>query len=327
MTNFYTHRRVLIVGGLGFIGSHLVKELVQRGARVTILDAMLPECGAELHRITPIRDRIVLNFSNLLDRDTLPYLLNGQSVIFCLAGLSGHVASMRSPLKDLENNCQAQLTLLECCRQANPSANLVFTSTRQVYGRAAYLPVDENHPLRPTDINGIHKLAAEQYFRLYSQVYGLNTITLRLTNTYGPQMNPHNAHKGFVDVFIRQALEGKKIRLFGDGSSQRDFNYITDVVYALLLAGEHASADGQAYNLGHYEHFSLREFVETLGSICPVQFECEPFPEEAIRIDIGDYYGDYSAFTRKTGWRPDVELAEGLERTLRYYDRVSEPAA
>lgn len=319
MNNFYRERQVLITGGLGFIGSQLARELVERGAHVTILDAVLPNYGGTLQNIASIRERITLHFADLRDGDMLGDALSDQSVIFCLAGQSSHIGSMRAPLDDLENNCAAQLSLLECCRRVNPKAKLVFTSTRQVYGKAKYLPIDENHPVAPTDINGIHKLAAEEYFRLYAQVYGMNTVTLRLTNTYGPHMDLDNPTKGFVGVFIRQALEGQKIRVFGDGSQRRDFNYVSDVVAALALAGECSDLGGQVFNLGHHENYSLIEFLEILATHWPVHYECEPFPDEMKRIDIGDYYGDYRRFNLQTGWRPRVDLAEGLERTVRFY--------
>lgn len=319
MTDFFDGKRVLITGGLGFIGSNLAIALRSCGASVTLIDSMIPSYGGRLSNVESICGNVTINFSDLRDLHSLPYLVRGQDVIFCLAGQVSHIDSMREPLVDLDINTRSQLSLLECCRRENPTARLVFSSTRQVYGKSRFLPVNESHPTAPTDVNGINKLAAEMYFALYAQVYGMSTISLRLTNTYGPRMDISNLHKGFVGVFIQQALTGRTIRLFGDGSQRRDFNYVSDVVDALMLAGGSNSLCGQCFNLGHEENFSLRDFVEALAKHCPVRFELVPFPDELRAIDIGDYYADFTAFREATGWRPRVCLHEGLERTINFY--------
>jgi UDP-glucose 4-epimerase len=326
MMSLYRDRRVFIAGGLGFIGSHLAKELVHCGAQVTIVDALVPSGGGRLSNIAAVADRVQVHQVDLRDEQALRLLVREQSHVFCLAGQTSHIDSMRRPAEDLALNCQAQLSLLECCRAENPSAAIVYTSTRQIYGRSQYLPVDEAHPIQPADINGIHKFASEQYYAMYSRVYGMPTIALRLTNTYGPNMDCHPT-KGFVGVFLQQALRGETIRLFGDGSQLRDFNYVSDVVSALMLAGLHASSDGLQYNLGHDEHVSLRQFVETLATLLPVEYRCQPFPDDIRRIDIGDYYASYERFHALTGWRPQVSLADGLERTLATCRVAESPAA
>ncbi|MCC6511956.1 MAG: NAD-dependent epimerase/dehydratase family protein [Pirellulaceae bacterium] len=317
MSDFYSGRPVLIAGGLGFIGSHLAIELANRGSQVTVVDSLIPGGGGRLENIASVADRVKVCNVDLRDSDALPECVHGQSIIFSLAGQTSHIDSMHAPQADLEINCRAQLALLECCRHHQPTAHLVFTSTRQIYGRARYLPVDELHPVAPTDINGIHKLAAEQYYSLYSQVYGMSTVSLRLTNTYGPHMDLH-PRKGFVGVFIKLALAGEPIKLFGDGSQQRDFNYVSDVVSALALAGQMDGTGGHLFNLGHDEHSSLREFLDTLNRHVAVSYQCQPFPAELSRIDIGDYYASYDKFHQATGWRPLVTLDEGLKRTIHY---------
>ena len=319
MSNFYHGRRVLITGGLGFIGSNLAIELKQRGARLTLLDSMIPTYGACLENIEPIRNAVTVNFSDVRDHHSLAYLVRDQEVIFSLAGQVSHIDSMHEPLVDLDINCRSQLSLLECCRRENPGVRLVLASTRQIYGKPQFLPVTEEHPIAPTDINGINKWAAEMYFTLYAQVHGMSTVSLRLTNTYGPRMDLRNSKKGFVGVFIQQALSGQSIRIFGTGTQRRDFNYVSDVVQALALVGESHSFCGQSFNLGHDEHFTLRGFVELLSEHCPVNFEFVPFPDELRAIDIGDYFADYSRFRAVTGWRPRVGLSEGLQRTILYY--------
>jgi nucleoside-diphosphate-sugar epimerase len=322
----FRDRRVLITGGLGFIGSNLAIRLAQAGADVLLADSMLPAYGATLDNIAPVRDRVRVNFSDVRDRHSMAFLVRERDVIFSLAGQVSHSESMRDPETDLDINCRSQLTLLECCRRTNPTARIVFASTRQLYGRPQYLPVDEAHPREPVDVNGINKLAADMYYSLYSNVHGIPTVSLRMTNTYGPRMELANDHKGFVGIFIRKALNGERIQIYGDGSQRRDFNYVDDAVDALLLAAERPGLDGRVFNLGHPRPASLLEFVETLAAIVPLEYEVVPFPPEAKAIDIGDYYGAFERFQAATGWSPQVELPEGLARTVAWYRAHGWPA-
>jgi nucleoside-diphosphate-sugar epimerase len=327
VTDYYRGKRVLITGGVGFIGSNLARSLVSLGAEVTLVDSMLPAYGADLRNIEEIRDRVTVNFSDVRDGYSLRYLVRDKDLIFSLAGQVSHIESMQDPMTDLEINCRSQLSLLECCRRGNPEVKIVLASTRQVYGRPRYLPVDEDHPIVPVDVNGVNKLAAEMYCTLYHQVYGIRTVSLRLTNTYGPRMDLQSERKGFVGVFLRQALRGETIRLFGTGEQRRDFNHVDDVVEALLVAGEREELCGKVYNLGHPEPASLREFLEILGRFAPFEFELVPFPPEAEAIDIGDYYGDFSRFRKEAGWSPRIGLEQGLEETVRFFrGRPGEPA-
>lgn len=327
MAEFYRGRRVLVTGGVGFIGSNLARELVRRGAEVVLVDSMLPEYGARLDNIAGIRDRLRVNFSDVRDRHSMGYLVRDQELIFSLAGQVSHSESMIDPFPDLDINCRSQLSLLECCRASNPSARIVFASTRQIYGRPQYLPVDEKHPLVPVDVNGINKLAAEMYYTLYHKVHGMRAVSLRLTNTYGPRMDLASNKKGFVGVFIRQALQGERVRIFGTGEQRRDFNHVDDVVQALLIAGESEKVDGGVYNLGHPQPCSLKEFVEILARFARFEHELVPFPPDAEAIDIGDYYGDFSAFRQATGWKPVIDLEQGLEQTVEHFRRHGWSAA
>jgi nucleoside-diphosphate-sugar epimerase len=319
MSEFYRDKRVLITGGAGFIGSNLAIRLVGLGARVQIVDSMLPAYGADLANLEPVRGRIRLNFSDVRDQHSLSYVIQGEDLIFSLAGQVSHLDSMQDPMTDLEINCRSQLSLLECCRRGNPDARIVFASTRQIYGRPEYVPVDERHPLNPVDVNGINKLAAEMYYTLYHRVYGMSTVSLRLTNTYGPRMDLETGRKGFVGVFLRKALDGETIQVYGSGEQRRDFNYIDDVLDALLLAGEHAELFGRVYNLGHPRTYSLNEFVEHLARHCSFACRRVPFPADAEIIDIGDYSGDFGRFAEATGWQPGVDLDEGLRRTVEFF--------
>ncbi len=319
MLETYRGKRVLITGGMGFIGSNLAIRLVELGAKVVLVDSMLPDYGATLANIEPVRNRVRVNFSDVRDRHSLNWIVQGEDLIFSLAGQISHSESMRDPQTDLEINCSSQLSLLESCRHRNPKARIVFASTRQLYGRPKYLPVDEAHPCDPVDVNGINNLAAEMYYTLYHRVYGMHTVSLRLTNTYGPRMELKNDTKGFAGIFIRRALAGEEIKLFGDGSQKRDFNHVDDVVEALLLAGADPKLGGGVFNLGHPRPRSLREFVDVLGELCTFPVRTVPFPPEAERIDIGDYYGDFSRFRAASGWEPRVDLEEGLRRTVEFY--------
>lgn len=312
-------RRILVLGGMGFIGSNLAIRLVSLGAKVTIVDSMLPQYGGNLENIKPIAGRCNINYSDIRDQHSLDYLVRDADVIFNLAGQTSHIESMSDPSTDLEINCRSQLSLLESCRHHNSKVKMIFSSTRQLYGRPRYLPVDEKHPTAPVDVNGVNKLAAENYCAVYFSVHGIRSVSLRLTNTYGPRQQLKGNKQGFVGVFIRKAVDGEKIQIFGDGKQLRDFNYIDDVIDAFLLAMDNENLYGGAYNLGSDVRYSLLEFVDVLNNVCGVQYELVPFPPDHRIIDVGDYYADSGLFRSLTGWKPKVSLEEGLRHTLEYF--------
>ncbi|MCX7847486.1 MAG: NAD-dependent epimerase/dehydratase family protein [bacterium] len=321
----YRGRNVLITGGAGFIGSNLAHWLVSAGARVTIVDSLIPQYGGNLFNLAEIVDRVCLNIADIRDRSSMAYLVQGRDVIFNLAGQTSHLDSMIDPFTDLEINCTAQLSLLEACRHHNPDVVVVYASTRQIYGKPQYLPVDERHLLQPTDVNGINKMAGEWYHILYHHVYDLKTVSLRLTNTYGPRMRVKDARQTFLGVWLRRVIEGEAIEVYGDGEQRRDFNFVDDVVEALLIAGRTGECYGRFFNLGSTEVVSLKELAELLIDINGGgTYRLVPFPADRKRIDIGDYYGDYRAFREATGWEPQVRLREGLSRTLAFYRRHRE---
>lgn len=324
MSGPFAGQAVLVTGGLGFIGSNLVIRLVQEGADVTVLDALIPQHGGDPRNVAPVADRIRVNICDMNNIDILMHLVEGKRYVFHLAGQVSHGDSMREPHLDLEVNCVASLNLVEACRRANLGATVVYTSTRQVYGVAQALPVAETHPTRPIDVNGINKLAAEYYHLLYDKTYGLKSAVLRLTNTYGPRQQILNDRQGFTGIFIRQALRQEPIRLYGTGEQRRDFNYVDDVVDALLAAALHERCHGEVFNLGADTHESLREFVAVLNRHAPVEHRIVPFPADRKIIDIGDYYGDYRRFHALTGWRPRVDLDEGLRRTVAFFQQHRE---
>ncbi|MDD4701139.1 MAG: NAD-dependent epimerase/dehydratase family protein [Desulfovibrio sp.] len=315
----FSGANVLITGGAGFIGSNLARRLVGAGATVTIADSFIPEYGGNMANLEGLRHKIFLNITDVRDPHAMRHLIQGQDFLFNLAGQTSHMDSMADPFTDLEINARAQLSILEACRVHNPDVKIVFAGTRQIYGRPDYLPVNEKHPVRPVDINGIHKVAGEWYHLLYNNVYGLRSSVLRLTNTYGPCMRIKDARQTFVGIWIRLILEGKPFEVWG-GEQLRDFTYVDDCVDALLLAAQNPKADGSAYNLGGDSVVSLRELAETLiaahgDGTCVLR----EFQAERKKIDIGDYYSDETRIRKELGWKPNVPLAEGLQRTLAYF--------
>ncbi|MFQ5901834.1 MAG: NAD-dependent epimerase/dehydratase family protein [Thermodesulfobacteriota bacterium] len=316
----YKGKDILITGGLGFIGSNLAYCLVDIGAKITLVDSLIPAYGGNLYNIREIQDRVTVNIADVRDENSMNYLVREKDYIFNLAGQVSHIDSMKDPHTDLEINCKSQLSILEACKKNNPGVKIVYAGTRQPYGRPIYLPVDEKHLLRPVDVNGINKMAGEWYHILYNNVYGIRTTSLRLTNTYGPrQLMKHN-RQGFVYWFIRQAIDGEEIQIFGNGSQLRDFTYIEDVVDALLLAGSMEESNGEIFNLGGERPYSLLEFVKILVKVCEKgSFKIVPFPEEKKNIDIGSFYADFSKIKNALGWGPKVSLEEGLKRTVEYY--------
>ncbi|WP_254216855.1 NAD(P)-dependent oxidoreductase [Synechococcus sp. CCY 9618] len=315
-------KNILITGGLGFIGSNLARRLLEEGHRITLVDSLIPQYGGNLENIADIRDRLTVNISDVRDPFATRELLKGVDVIFNLAGQTSHADSMTDPFTDLDINAKAQLSLLEAVRDVNPGAIVVFASTRQIYGRPQYLPVDEAHPIRPVDVNGVNKVAGEQFHLLYHDVYGIRSCALRLTNTYGPGMRIKDARQTFLGVWVRNLLTDQPLLVFGDGKQLRDFNYVDDVVDALIRASVHPDCYGKAFNLGSSEVVSLADLATRMVAIEPeARWQLVPFPPERQRIDIGDYYSDHQLASHLLGWQPVVPLAEGLQRTVSYYRR------
>jgi UDP-glucose 4-epimerase len=317
---FYAGRRVLVTGGLGFIGSNLSRELVTLGARVTIVDALIPDYGGNRFNIEGIEERVRLDVSDVRDGDAVRGLVRGQDVIFNLAGQVSHIDSMRDPHTDLEINCRAQLSLLEACRAHNPGVKVVFAGTRQVYGRPSSLPVTEDHLVRPTDVNGINKAAGEYYHLVYNNVFGLRACSLRLTNVFGPrQLLKHN-RQGFIGWFIRLALEDREIQIYGDGSQVRDLVYVDDAADAFLRAGASDAANGRVFNVGGLEPITHRGLVERLIAVAGSgRYRFVDWPSEKRAIDIGSFYADSSLIARTLGWRPVTPIREGLQQTVAFY--------
>lgn len=316
----FSGKQVLITGGLGFIGSNLAHRLVGLGADVCIVDSLAPGTGGNPYNIDAIKDRVQVVIAGIRDKAAMTACVQGRDYLFNLAGHISHIGSMQAPDKDLEMNCSSHLALLELCRDQNPALKIIYASTRQIYGRPSHLPIDEMHPLAPVDFNGISKMAGEWYHTLFHRVYGLRTTSLRMTNVYGPRMWAKDGRLAFIGLWVRQIVDGQQLLVYGNGKQIRDFNFVEDVVDALLLAAITPAADGQIYNLGSGAPINLLDLAHLLveingsGSFC-----LTPFPSERKRIDIGDYFANYNKIQTEVGWQPKTSLREGLACTLDYY--------
>ena len=317
-----SNKKILITGGLGFIGSNLACRLVEHGNTITVVDSLIPEYGGNLRNIYDIQDKITVSLSDVRDVAAINNLIKGHDYLFNLAGQTSHLDSMLDPITDLDINAKAQLSILEACRKNNPDIRIVFASTRQIYGKPKYLPVDEKHPRHPVDVNGINKIAGEQYHILYQEVNGIASSVLRLTNTYGPRMRIKDARQTFLGIWIRNLLEGKTIQVFGDGKQRRDSNYIEDVLDALLITATKEEAVGKVYNLGAPNPLSLEDTAKIMClEIEGSDYQMIAFPEDRKVIDVGDFICDYSAFCNQFGWEPKVNFEEGIQRSINYFKK------
>lgn len=316
--------RVLITGGVGFLGSNLAHTLVALGANVTIVDSMIPTYGGNLFNLHSILDQVNLNIADVRDPNGINYLVREKDYIFNLAGQISHLDSMIDPFTDLEINCRSQLSILEACRKSNPGVKVVYAGTRQIYGQPDYLPVDEKHLVRPTDVNGINKAAGERYHLVYHSAYGMRTTSLRLTNCYGPRQWMRDDRLTSQGWILRLVLDGQEAQLFGDGKVLRDVNYVDDVIDAFLRAAAIEESNGHFFNLGG-EPLSLLEQVKLMIELAGRgSYRLVEWPPERKAIAIGDYYGDYRKIGRMLGWQPKVGLSEGLKRTIAFYDEYKQ---
>ena len=319
LNDFYSGKKILITGGLGFIGSTLAHRLVAMHADVLLVDALIPEYGGNPFNIHGIKDKVSVNISDVRDRSSMDRLVQGQDCIFNLAGTLSHIDSMRDPFTDLEINCVAQLSILEAVRHNNPTAKIVFAGTRGQYGKVEKNPINEAQLMQPIDVNGINNMAGEWYHILYNNTYGIPAASLRLTNTYGPRHQMRHHKQGIINWFIRQLLEDKPIKIFGDGKQVRDINYVDDVVEALLQVMMHDACNGQVFNIGG-EPLSLKALVELMIEVQGSgTYELVDYPADMQPIEVGDYIADYSKFQKLTGWQPHIKFQQGLQQSFEYY--------
>jgi UDP-glucose 4-epimerase len=315
----YAGARVLVAGGLGFVGSALAGRLVALGAEVAIADSLLAEGGGAWVNIEPFRARVRVEIADLRDGPRMAPLVAGCRYVFNLAARTSHMGSLADPVGDLGANATAALALLDLARKHAPDAVIVYAGTRQVYGAPLRLPVGEDHPLHPPDPNAVAKMAGEAYHLLYHRLHGVRALSLRLTNVYGPRMRIKDARQGFLGIWVRRLLEGAPIEIWG-GAQRRDLAYVDDVAEAFVLAAARAEMAGRAGNVGGAPALSLAELarlmVEANGG---GRIEVKEFPPERRAIDIGDYESDDRLFREITGWTPRVGLADGLARTLDFF--------
>ncbi|MBV7328532.1 NAD-dependent epimerase/dehydratase family protein [Chloroflexi bacterium TSY] len=324
-TTFYRKKSTLLTGGLGFIGSNLARRLVDLGANVTLVDSLIPAYGGNRFNIAGYEDRLHINIADVRDPNAMRALVQGQDILFNLAGQVSHLDSMEDPFTDLEINARSQLSILEACRHENPTIKVIYAGTRQQYGKPDYLPLDEQHLQHPTDINGVNKLAGEWYHVVYHTAYELRTTSLRLTNTYGPRQLLKHSRQGFIGWFIRLAVQGEEIQLYGDGQQLRDLTYVDDVVDAFLRVGANEVTNGQVYNLGGQAPISLLDLTSLIVEIARRgSVRLVPWPPARKRIDIGNVYSSYAKIEAALGWKPTTPLADGLEKMIRYYQEYGE---
>jgi UDP-glucose 4-epimerase len=317
--SFFRDKKVVVSGGLGFIGSNLTLRLVLEGARVTVIDSSVPGCGANLFNLQPVADQVKVVPHDIGDSARVAPELEGAEVVFNLAGEISHTVSMEHPERDAHLNTIAQLRFLLACRDRCPGVRVVYASTRQIYGRPVYLPVDEAHPVQPIDFNGIHKAAAMEYHLLLSRRKEIDAVVLCLSNVYGPRMALHLPQQGFLGTYVRRGLSGEPIVVYGEGAQTRDPLYAGDAVEALVRAGA-LPVPQRVYNVGGPKALTVREIAVTTASAGaggPVVHT--EFPEQLRGIDIGSYETDNRAIAADLRWQPEVPFGEGIECTMRYY--------
>jgi UDP-glucose 4-epimerase len=320
MGNEFTGKKVLITGGLGFIGSNLAIRLVKLGAEVTLVDAMIPEYGANVFNIEPIKGDVHINYSNVCDEHSMNYLVKDKDYIFHLAGQVSHIKSMTNPFPDIEINIKGTAVLMEACKKYNRDAVVVRSGTRGQYGTVVNLPVTEDAPTNPKGIYEISNLTAEKIIKVYHDNFGIRCILLRLTNIYGPRAQMRTHHYGVANWFVRLAIDNETIQVFGDGQLKRDFLYVDDCVDALLMSAAKEDAYGQIFNVGVDKPVTFIELVKTIIDISKSgKWEFAPFSPERAAQEPGDFFSDITKIKKHVGWSPKVSLKSGMEFTVKYY--------
>lgn len=313
--------RVAVTGGVGLIGAALARRLVDLGSRVLLIDSMVPEGGGNFANIAAIRERVQVNIADIRDAQAMRHLLAERDFLFDLAAQTSHLDSMNLPFDDHAINATAQLQLLETCRAVAPKAVIVHAGTRQIYGRPKYLPVDEAHPIQPTDVNGVNKMAGESFHLMFNSAYGINSRSLRLTNVYGPGMRIKDARQNFLGIWLRRVVQGDPFEVWG-GEQRRDMVFVDDAVEAFLAAAVTPATAGRALNVGGDAPYSLTEIAAAMiAANGGGRYESKEFPPERKRIDIGDFVTDDRQFRALANWAPRTVLADGLKRSLDYYRR------
>lgn len=312
---------VLITGGAGFLGSSLAHTLVSRGAHVTIVDALLPLYGGNLFNLDGIADQIEFVEGDIRDQDIMNTLVTGKDVIYNFAAQVSYIDSKNQPFLDLDINGKGHMTVVEAVRQHAPSARILFSSSRMVYGKILTTPVAETHPTDPLSLYGIHKLLGEKYYRYYAYTFGMDTVSVRIPNPYGPRQQMKHNKYSIIGWFVRQAMEDKTITIFGDGNQERDYLYVDDIVDAFLELTQHG-VSGEVYNIGTHERVTFGAMVDAvLREVGSGKKEYVPWPENYEKNETGNYIADTTKIEQITNWKPSVSLEEGIHRMVGYYQK------
>ncbi len=326
--DYYNGRQVMITGGLGFLGSNLAIRLVELGAKLLLVDAMLPLYGGNLYNVESVKDKVTVNIADIRDAGAMAHLVQGQEVIFHIGNQTSHLDSMTDPLLDADINCRGNLIFLEAVRQHAPEARVVYAGSRAQYGKPVRIPVRETDATYPVDIYGANKHAAEQYHMIYHHAHGLWATSLRISNTYGARHQMKHARYGILNWFIRLALDARPLTVYGTGQQLRDYNYVDDVTDAFLRAAATDKANGEAYNLGsdQSEQMSFASLIEKVAMLAATGAELVsvPWPDERKAIETGDFVADCDKAKRDLGWHPAVKLDDGLRRTIDFYRQHKE---
>ncbi len=313
-------KKVLVTGGLGFIGSNLAARLVELGTKVTVVDNMMPRLGGNLFNVKEVVDAVHINFSDVRDEHSMDFLVKGQEIIFHLAGQVNHVDSIRNPIQDLDINCRGTLVLLESCRKFNREVRIVFAGTRGEYGASVTLPVGEDHPTNPKGIYAVTNLTAEKMVLVYDDVHKIPGACLRITNTYGPRHQMVHDEYGVLNWFIRKAIDDETLPVFGDGRILRDFLYVDDLVDCFLRVAACEAAYGEVFNVGSGLPISFIDLAKKIVKVADTgKVAFTEFTQERKEVEPGDYYTDISRIKRVVGWTPQTPLEEGLKRTIEFY--------
>jgi UDP-glucose 4-epimerase len=321
----FANKNVLITGGLGFIGSNLAVRLANLGAKVTVLDAMIPDYGGNEFNIYPVRDQVKVNYCDIRDESAVNYLVRNQDFIFHLAGQVCHIMSLSNPFPDIEMNITGTAIVMEACRKYNKDAIVVYTGTRGQYGESVSLPVNEEAATNPKGIYEISNLTAEKIIKVYNDVHGIRSVLLRLTNIYGPRSQMLHSRFGVCNWFVRLAVDDQTIQVYGDGSILRDFVYVDDCVDAILRTSVTPECYGEIFNVGSDIPVSFRELVSTIIDVSKSgRWEFAEFSAERKALEPGDFYSDITKINKYVGWRPQTSLADGLKQTVDYYRKHKE---
>lgn len=317
----YKGKKVLITGGLGLIGSTIANKLVALGAKVTILDAMLPLYGGNFYNIKDIRNKVQVHVADIRDEGAVNYAVRNKDIIFNLAGQVSYVDSNLDPLLDLDINCRGHITTLEAIRKYNPKAVVVFAGSRMQYGKLEYNPVDENHPMNPLSIYGVHKLTGEKYYTAYNRHHKIKTICFRIANPYGPRSQMKHSKYSMINWFIRMAMENQVIKVFGEGLQIRDYIYVDDIADGMIIAAVSKKAYGEIFNIGSGRPTRFIDMVKTvIDTVGSGSYEYVPWPENYEKVETGGYVADITKL-KKLGWKPKIDIKTGIKKTYEYYKK------